>query len=108
MNRAKYCLGMGQKSQNFWLVTFRSVESIAAGTILFQQVGPTDDPLSFFYKPFLHYLPFSTLADLEAIFSLCKFHGIEIEKLESRALIYHQAVFGDKVLWNRLIATASL
>ena len=104
MNQAKYCLGLGQKAKNFWLVTFRSIEAISAGTILFQQTGPSEDPLSFFYKPFLHYLPFSSKLDLEAILFICRFHSVEIDKIQSRSFQYHQAVYGDAILWKRLIS----
>ncbi len=103
MNQAKYCLGLGQKAKSFWLVTFRSIEAISAGTILFQQTGPSEDPLSFFYKPFHHYLPFSSKLDLEAILFISRFHSFEIEKIRSRSLQYHEAVYGDAILWRRLI-----
>lgn len=103
LSRAKYCVGLSQKSRDHWLITFRSIESICSGTILIQQTGPGFDPLSTLYKPYEHYLPFNNDLDLQAIIFIIKHYEKHIENLSENALTYHHINYNSYQLWSVLL-----
>jgi len=101
--RAKYCIGLSQKSRDHWLITFRSIEAIYSGAILLQQTGVDFDPLSILYKPFEHYLPFKNDLDLQAILFIIKNHEEKIEILSEKASTYHRLSYNSPHLWKILL-----
>lgn len=103
LSRAKYCVGLSQKSKDHWLITFRSIESICSGTILIQQTGPGFDPLSTLYKPYEHYLPFNNDLDLQAIIIIIKHYEKHIENLSENALTYHHINYNSHQIWSVLL-----
>lgn len=107
LSQAQFCLGLGQKSKTHWLTAFRSIEAISAGAVLLQQTGPSMDPLSFLYTPYLHYMPFNTSLDIQAILFLCKYHEEEMSNLAKAALTYHNSLYRNERLWEKLFSITS-
>lgn len=103
LSRAKYCIGLSQKNRDHWLITFRSIEAIDSGATLIQQTGLGFDPLSTLYKPFEHYLPFSTDLELQAILFIIKHHSDRLDFISENAYIYHSLHYSKQQLWNALI-----
>lgn len=100
--RAKYCIGLSQKSKDHWLITFRSIEAIYSGAILIQQTGLEIDPLSTLYTPYRHYLPFNSDLELQAILFIIKHHDKDLDLISKNAMSFHFSHYSGEQLWNGL------
>jgi hypothetical protein len=101
--QSQYCLSVSQKAIDHWLVTFRSVEAINAGVIPIQQVGDNRDPLSIYYLPYQHYLPFDSPLTLAANIYIMKNHKEITDFITEQLQIFHGATYGRKELWDHLL-----
>jgi len=103
LSRAQYCLSVSQKAIDHWLVTFRAIEAINAGVIPIQQAGAHHDPLSVYYSPYLHYLPFDSPLALAANIYIIKNHKEVTDFITEQLHVFHEANYGSVKLWNNLL-----
>jgi hypothetical protein len=104
LSRSRYCLSVSQKAIDHWLVTFRSVEAISAGVIPIQQIGDKHDPLSIYYLPYQHYLPFDSPLALAANIYIIKNHKEVTDFITEQLQIFHRASYGRIELWDQLLS----
>jgi len=95
---------VSQKAIDHWLVTFRSVEAINAGVIPIQQTGDKHDPMSIYYLPYQHYLPFDSPLALAANIYIIKNHKEVTDFIAERLQIFHRASYGRIKLWDQLLS----
>jgi hypothetical protein len=103
LSRSRYCLSVSQKATDHWLVTFRSIEAIIAGVVPIQQVGKNLDPLSVYYIPYRHYLPFDSPLALAANIHIIKNHKEVVDFLSEQLRVFHGANYGQIELWHQLL-----
>jgi len=104
LSQSRYCLSVSQKAIDHWLVTFRSVEAINAGVIPIQQTGDKHDPMSIYYLPYQHYLPFDSPLALAANIYIIKNHKEVTDFIAERLQIFHRASYGRIKLWDQLLS----
>lgn len=104
LNNSQYILGLSQKSQNVTLVTFRSLEAIFLNCTLIQQELEDDSPLSKMFTPYDHYLPFSSLNDLEIILKEIKINDPKYVLVGKNAGEFMAKYYSPEKMWSYLFS----
>lgn len=104
LNNSQYILGLSQKSQNVTLVTFRSLEAIFLNCTLIQQELEGDSPLSEMFTPYDHYLPFSSLNDLEIILKEIKINDSKYVLVGKNAGEFMAKHYSPEKMWSYLFS----
>jgi len=102
MQKSRFILSLSQKSITHTLITFRSIESLALGCVLFQQELPTSKPLSKYFVPYVDYLPFCDEVDLAALVWIACNDANLLRNIGEKAKIKWSEHYSSELLWRSL------
>jgi hypothetical protein len=100
---SKACLNHTWKKTGFTLVTFRTFDVVNSGRILLQQEDENSRPLRDFLIPYKHYIPFTSLEELEVIFQIMKEKPHLIEDIGKNGKVFFEDNYSSAYLWQILI-----
>jgi Glycosyl transferase family 90 len=77
-------ISFSQRRIDHWIIPGRSIEILLSGSLLLQQEGPEVSPLSQFLSPYEHYIPFSSLSELNTVIKLSSGHPEVVRRIAKR------------------------
>lgn len=101
---SRSCLNHTWKKSNFTLITFRTFDVITLGGLLLQQEDEHSKPLRDFLTPYKHYIPFSSIAELEVIFQIMKDSPELIEDIGKNGREFFEKHYSSFNLWQILLS----
>ena len=103
LQKASMALNLSQKTDSHWVLTARTFEIIALGTLLIHEEKHSESALSLLYEPYLHYLPFERSEELEGILQLLKNEPELISKISLRAQEFHNNTYTPSKLFSTIL-----
>ena len=103
VRQSRFCVNLTNKGNGLHCLNGRSMQTIASNTLLIQEVGENHDPLSTFFEPYLHYIPFKSRKELEAILNLLKKEPDLLLKVTEAGYEFFKQNFTENKAWNRII-----
>lgn len=100
---AKTCLNHTWKKTGFTLITFRTLDIVNSGRTLLQQEDEMSKPLGDFLIPYKHYIPFTSLSELAAIFEIIKEDPKLIINVGKVGKVFYEENYTSYYLWQILI-----
>jgi len=84
LETSELSLSFTQRKVNHWIIPGRSLEILLSGSLLLQQEGLDESPLSAYLTPFEHYIPFTSVVELRNAVRLCSEHPDIVKVISSR------------------------
>jgi len=98
------CLNLTVKKKDFSLITFRTLDALVAGCALIQQESEHSRPLRDFLVPYKHYLPFTDITELQALFLLIKEKPDLIRQIALSGQQFYAEQYSNRYLWSLISA----
>jgi len=99
--RSHAVLNVARHGVDFFLMTGRVWETVAAGSLLVEQENPITQQC---FTPYLHYLPWTNVADIAHIAQFIAKHPDIAAEIAQRAHVWAKQHFGTDIFWRKLLA----
>jgi hypothetical protein len=107
LNSSQYVLSLSQKTNDKFVIPFRSLEAISLGCTVFQQETEKFSTFSQLFIPYEHYWPFKSTQELgDAIKNIESRHS-DYVAIGIRGKIFMTEHYSPKAMWSYLINVIS-
>jgi tetratricopeptide (TPR) repeat protein len=103
MSRLRISVNFSARSTGRKIMTGRAWESILARALLLEE---DNEEIKRFFVPFVHYIPFTNIDELQAYFSFFERHEDARQAISERAYQWFLQLFSKERIWRDLIAVA--
>jgi hypothetical protein len=101
LRRARMVLNLSSRGRGLKAMTGRSWQAIASGAVLLEE---NNAALPYYFAPFLHYIPFETMQDLDAGMKLFGTDPTLAEEIGAGAAAFHAEHYGEARCWAAILA----
>ena len=103
-NLSKSLVGISltQKSDSHSLVTGRTFDVISVGSLVLQQETGNDQPLSYFYNEYEHYLKFRCLCEIEQLINWVSLNINSAKQIGAASRKFNNFHYSPERLWKYL------
>jgi len=95
-------ISLAQKSDSHSLVTGRTFDVISVGSLVLQQETGNDQPLSYFYNEYEHYLKFRCLCEIEQLIDWVSLNINSAKQIGATARKFNNLHYSPERLWKYL------
>lgn len=105
MRRMKISVNIGSRDRAVAIVVGRVLESIKSGCLLFEETNPQT---AHFFAPFVHYVPFNDIVELEAYARFFLTHDDWRRRIADTGLEWSRTRLSKENLWSRIVTRAGI
>lgn len=105
MRRIKISVNIGSRDRAVAIIVGRVLESVKSGCLLFEEANPQT---AHFLVPFIHYVPFGDIAELEAYARFFLAHDDWRHRIAASGLEWTRTRLSKENLWSRIVVRAGL
>ena len=107
LNGSQYVLSLSQKTNDKFVIPFRSLEAISLGCTVFQQETEKFSTFSQLFIPYEHYWPFKSTQELGDAIKNIEFRHSDYVAIGIRGKIFMTEHYSPKAMWSYLINAIS-
>lgn len=105
MRRIKISVNIGSRDRSIAIIVGRVLESVKSGCLLFEEVNAQT---AHFFQPFIHYVPFNDIVELEAYSRFFLAHDDWRRRVAQSGLEWTRTRLAKENLWSRVVVRAGL
>lgn len=103
LRRTKVSLNIGSRDRHISIITGRVLESMMSGCLLLDE---QNDQMDHFFVPYVHYLPFADMDELEALVGFLSAHDEWRRKIAQAGTAWVNDRYSKVNQWRTIVATA--
>ena len=107
LNSSQYVLSLSQKTNDKFVIPFRSLEAISLGCTVFQQETEKFSTFSQLFIPYEHYWPFKSTEELGDAIKNIRYHHNDYVAIGIKGKNFMTEHYSPKAMWSYFIDKVS-